>query len=151
MRVDEVSTVDRYEVEWTVKNLLDALREGYDSRYNLYFLLAEFKEKEKVVYIESVNKQTVSERLLNKHKGLKSAILDYDGDEIYIGLGEVLRKRVKTKEMIEGIETALISYEKPDLNAVGVKTYEGPAITIINSQSDDSDYGVDLEEEIEFD
>ncbi len=135
-----------YTIEWEVFEVIAGLQSGFNPKYNLYYIAIEKQNEWEVLYLGMTSKQTVSDRLLNKHEALKTVIHDYDED-IYIGLGCV-KNRNKTDEDLANIELALISHHKPRLNGVGVKRYKGEKITVKNTEHEDSDYGIDLDEEI---
>ena len=124
-----------YEIEWEVSKFFEGLQKGFNKEeealWYMIFLrgkgISTFKKPE-LVYIGSAYKQTVSERLLNKHDALQSAIREMDR-EIMIGLGYWIGggKKKNQKEISEGvvrsIESAMIAEFKPRLNGVGVKKY----------------------------
>jgi len=137
----------KYTVEWNICEFVPGLQDGFDSKYNLYYIAIEHTKKEwEVLYIGMTSKQTVSDRLLGNHEALKTVIHDYD-EKIYIGLGRVTKK-TKTDDELASIEQALISYHKPRLNAAYVKRYKGEHIIVVNIEHNDSEYGLDLDEEI---
>ena len=139
--------VVRYTVEWDVLPFINALKEGFNKKYNLYYLaIGTKRDKEwEVVYIGMTFKQTVSDRLLGVHPKLKSAITDYEDDH-WVGLGRVVKRNI-TPEQLSTIESALISYHKPSLNGVGVGRWTGDRITISNLDVEDSENHNDLKEE----
>ena len=139
----------KFTVEWNICYFVAGLQEGFDPKYNLYYIAIELAKKDwEVLYIGMTTKQTVSDRLLGNHEALKTVIVDYDED-IYIGLGRVT-KRAKTDDDLTNVEQALISYHKPRLNGVGVKRYRGESIAVLNIEADDTEFRLDLEEEIDF-
>ncbi len=137
----------KYNIEWNTLHFMDALKEGYNRKYNLYYIaLGEEKDESwDVVYLGQTSKQTVSDRLLGGHDKLKSVITDFD-DDIWIGLGRIKKQKLSKMEL-DQIEKALISFHKPILNGAHVGRWEDEKITICNMDAEDCDYEHDLEEE----
>jgi len=62
----------------------------------------------------------------------------------------MVRKRNLSDKEQENIEKALISHHKPRLNGTGSGRYKGPKISITNEESDDTDYNLNLYEDVVF-
>jgi hypothetical protein len=139
-----------YEIEWDVHKFFEGLQNGFDEMALWYMIflkgkgLSRFKKPE-MIYIGSAYKQTVSERLLNRHEALQSAIREMDG-EIMIGLGYWvgggIRKNQKgiTEGAVRSIESVIIAEFKPRLNGIGVKKYKGTKIKVVSSYLDDENW-----------
>lgn len=143
-----------YDIEWEVYQFFEGLQKGFNKEEEALWYMIFLKgkglstlKKPELVYIGSAYKQTVSERLLNKHDALQSAIREMDR-KIMIGLGYWVGggKKKNQKEISEGavrgIESAMIAEFKPRLNGVGVKKYKGSKIKIDSSYPNDEGWDV---------
>ena len=50
----------RYEIEWTILDFMEALREGFNEDYDLYYLGIKKLLRGELLYIGKVYKQSVS-------------------------------------------------------------------------------------------
>lgn len=120
-------------------DLVITLKEGFDEKYFWYKFWTTkgiLRQEEVNLYIGMTYGQTVTERLLNKHKILK--LLIKEGVKFNITLFMPLEHPRITKEEISNIEKALIAYYKPEYNSQN-RIYKGPAIKV-KLYADPSDY-----------
>lgn len=136
-------------LQWTyLTDFQEALRIGFTSQINFYALFLIPKGirgliKSEIVYFGSVVKQTISDRLLNKHQSLKSLIRDLgEKNSIQFAFGWFAEGKGGTKQidenLVRDIESMLIAHFKPRLNAVGIKEYKGQQIELISECEDES-------------
>ncbi len=134
-----------FTIKWDFDTLDNSLRRGFLDSYNFYSIYLNsdndywndlgFKGNS-LFYIGSTRFSTTTQRLLNNHDGLQSA-LKHPGD-ILVALGkwEISDNSLSIKEMndyVRLIESALIYEYRPPKNKVYKVAYNGPKIKITNS------------------
>lgn len=135
-------------LEWEYfPDFQEALHAGFDEDFGLYAIflrrtgIKQFLKPE-LVYIGSTMK-TVSERLLQSHEGLISALRDL-GEEHYIEFAFGAFTKPIDEALLRDVESALIADFKPRLNGVGVKSYKGQPLTIESECEDEKQLNFSL-------
>lgn len=134
-----------FTIRWDFDMLDFSLRRGFLDSYNFYAIYLNSDSEywndlgfkgSSLFYIGSTRFSTTTQRLLNNHDGLQSA-LQHPGD-ILVALGkwEIYDNSLSIKEMndyVRLIEAALIYEYRPPKNKVYKVAYNGPKIKITNS------------------
>jgi hypothetical protein len=134
-----------FTIKWDFDTLDFSLRRGYLDSYNFYAIYLNSDSEywndlgfqgNSLFYVGSTRFSTTTQRLLNNHDGLQSA-LQHPGD-ILVALGkwEINDPSLSIKEMndyVRLIESALIYEYRPLKNKVYKVAYNGPKIKITNS------------------
>lgn len=134
------------DIQWDFDILEHSLRRGYLNDYNFYAIFLDRKKEfwrsidpngsTELYYIGSTRMNSVSNRLLNNHDGLESALQDGFGD-LHLGLGKWSTNADLSikglNDLIRDVESALIYKHMPTRNTVNRLSYKGIPLKISNS------------------
>ena len=138
--------MENWQVKWKTFGFVDGLKEGFKKKYHWYMIflkkgLGLFQYPE-LMYI-GMTTNTVSERLLNKHDALQSALRDFQDRDIMLGLGWFDGRKELTNSTIKYIESSMIAKFKPRLNGSGVtKFIQKGNIHIVSLYEDDNGWEI---------
>ena len=134
------------DIQWDFDILEHSLRRGYLNDYNFYAIFLDRKRdywksidpigSTELYYIGSTRMNSVSNRLLNNHDGLVSALQEGFGDiHLALGIWQIgVDLSIKgLNDLIRDVESALIYKYMPTKNTVNRLSYKGIPLTISNS------------------
>jgi len=118
--------VETWQLKWETFDFVEGLKEGFNKKYHWYMILLKkglgFLQYPELMYI-GMTTNIVTERLLNKHDALMSALRDFKDRNIVLGLGYLDTRKELTTSMIKYNESAMIAKFKPRLNGSGVTKF----------------------------